>query len=180
MGRLDSHWLLLVGFDGNHEAVKWQIDQLARELAASDAAIMDTIIGPAARHFWATLCNEPMQGGQQLSLYATIRSSATARCCQDVALLDPECAIHAHAGNGIVRMNFGEQWTEGTARVLMNKLLQSCGEHGNVVVRRCPTTWKPQLPIWGKVRGDLAMMHAVHKALDPNGRFNPGRLLKGI
>jgi glycolate oxidase FAD binding subunit len=48
---------------------------------------------------------------------------------------------------------------------------------GNVVVLRCPPTWKKTLPIWGAPRGDVALMRVVREKLDPRRLFNPGRFL---
>ena len=37
--------------------------------------------------------------------------------------------------------------------------------------------WKHDLNIWGEPRGDLALMRAVKRELDPRDLFNPGRFL---
>ena len=51
---------------------------------------------------------------------------------------------------------------------------------GNVVLLRCPTEWKRELPVWGRPRGDGWLMKAIKEKLDPKGIFNPGRFVDGI
>jgi glycolate oxidase FAD binding subunit len=47
----------------------------------------------------------------------------------------------------------------------------------HLTLPRCPPAWKSRLPVWGKARGDAALMRQVKRALDPRGVFNPGRFL---
>ena len=48
---------------------------------------------------------------------------------------------------------------------------------GNLIVTRCPPAWKRELKVWGEPRGDLALMRAVKRELDPRDLFNPGRFV---
>ena len=52
--------------------------------------------------------------------------------------------------------------------------------HGNIVILRCPSAWKKDLPVWGAPRSDVWLMRAVKQQLDPHGLFNPGRFVDGI
>ena len=38
----------------------------------------------------------------------------------------------------------------------------------------------PELPVWGRPRGDAWLMRQVKQALDPRRLFNPGRFVGGI
>jgi glycolate oxidase FAD binding subunit len=63
-------------------------------------------------------------------------------------------------------------------------MLNTLGEsatagHGNLIVLRCPTPWKRELPVWGVGRGDVWLMRAIKEKLDPRGLFNPGRFVDG-
>jgi glycolate oxidase FAD binding subunit len=51
---------------------------------------------------------------------------------------------------------------------------------GNLILARCPTPWKPLLPVWGEPRADWALAERVKRALDPHGMMNPGRFVGTI
>jgi glycolate oxidase FAD binding subunit len=51
---------------------------------------------------------------------------------------------------------------------------------GNIILLRCPTAWKRELPVWGAERGDVWLMRAIKEKLDPRGLFNPGRFVDGL
>jgi FAD/FMN-containing dehydrogenase len=87
--------------------------------------------------------------------------------------------VQIHAGNGII-IGHVHDLTLDRARTMLTTLLEAAGPEGNVVVLKCPTEWKRELPIWGKPRGDYALMRRVKQALDPHGVFNPGRFVDGI
>ena len=84
--------------------------------------------------------------------------------------------VQAHAGNGIILGHIEGELALEEAQSLLAKLREEASGAGNLVVRRCPTAWKKSLPIWGTPRGDLPLMKAVKKRLDPKQLFNPGRL----
>lgn len=62
------------------------------------------------------------------------------------------------------------------------KVLQesAMAARGNVVVLRCPPSWKTSLPIWGAPREDGWLMRAIKDKLDTRRLFNPGRFVDGI
>jgi FAD/FMN-containing dehydrogenase len=87
--------------------------------------------------------------------------------------------LQAHTGTGIVYGHV-DDLTRDQARTMLTTLHDAVGPDGNVIAMRCPTEWKHELPIWGKPRGDYALMKRVKKAFDPRSVFNPGRFVDGI
>ena len=77
----------------------------------------------------------------------------------------------AHANNGIVRIHWPEAEID-TALSLIDTLPSDC----HFVIQRCPSEWKSTLPIMGRVRGDLTIQRTIKQTLDPNNKFNPGRM----
>jgi FAD/FMN-containing dehydrogenase len=92
-----------------------------------------------------------------------------------------DCALQAHAGNGICRIHFlkGTDNENGGERLLavVEHLLEHCRElGGNLIVERASPSLKPRLPIWGLPRGDQIVMKRIKEQIDPRGIFCPGRL----
>ena len=88
-------------------------------------------------------------------------------------------AVVAHAGNGIVVGWWPPSRNLAEAQTRIDRLRQAASP-GYVVVPFCPDDWKQPLDIWGRRRGDWAVMQQVKQALDPHQLFNPGRFVAGI
>ena len=89
--------------------------------------------------------------------------------------------IHAHAGSGIVRGHLGGDLTLARTQEMLKGLQEAASAaQGNLILPRCPTEWKRSLPVWGRTRGDAALMREVKSKFDPKGLFNPGRFVDGI
>ena len=67
-----------------------------------------------------------------------------------------------------------------SAAPVVERLRQSMGADGHVVVLRAPAGLKQNLDVWGPPPASLALMRSIKQALDPNGTLNPGRYVGGI
>src|SRR6185437_3459101 len=79
---------------------------------------------------------------------ANVLPSRVAAFCAAAAAI-PGLQLHAHALNGIVEGTLLEA-ARDSALSLVKQLVSACEPHGNLAVRRCPTEWKADLPVWGK------------------------------
>ncbi len=172
----DAPWIVAVGFEGSGPAVTWQVEQLTRELPSE----VHTLFGASADSIWTALVDNVQQTTDTLVLKANIHARDVAAFCSNAAKLPCVTAVHAHAGNGIASVLFGEGVTVETAANSQRQLLEWSGLHGNVVVRHCPAAWKASLLVWGKPRSEEWLMRKVKQALDPHNVFNPGRFVGGI
>jgi glycolate oxidase FAD binding subunit len=172
-----ASWAVIVGLEGNRDAVGWQVQQLVKELSAWGLGL-EARLGAVAEPLGATLVEGAAGSQDRLTVKANLPPSAVAAFANQVAALPADWAVQAHAGSGIV---WGHaDLTLGQARAQLPQLLSWSGDEGNVVVRRCPAAWKAELSVWGKPRGDRAIMRAVKQALDPHDIFNPGRFVGGL
>jgi glycolate oxidase FAD binding subunit len=173
-------WVVVIGSEDNRQAVDWQVQQLLQEIPPTVVQGLNVHGDRAAEPLWHALVELRLYPEARLSFKANLLPHATAAFCRQAAARPEGLLLQAHAGNGIVVGHAGDLTLE-QARTLLAELQRTAGEaQGNVVVLRCPSEWKPSLPLWGGPRGDRRLMRAVKEKLDPRGLFNPGRFVDGI
>ncbi len=174
----DSPWVVIAGFEDNHEAVSWQVQQLIKEAAGGQGSAVRVLADKAAEPLWSALVEFAAWPGARLTFKANVLPGAVADFCAQAADLPDGLLLQAHAGSGIVIGHAGADVTaEGAAALLKGRLATATAARGNLIVTRCPPAWKAALPVWGAPRGDAGLMRRVKEALDPRGVFNPGRFL---
>ena len=178
-----TEWVVIVGFEDSEPSVNWQVQQLMREVPADQVQGLQALAGRASDRLWDALVESPLRSEIPLTFKANLLPSLTAEFCKRAVTIVPNLELHAHAGSGIVWGHVGgdpANLTMEQVKAMLDKLLDAVGAEGNVVVPRCPAAWKAALPLWGKPRGDAALMRAVIHKLDPRRLFNPGRFLDRI
>jgi glycolate oxidase FAD binding subunit len=177
----EAPWVVVVGFEDNRDAVNWQIQQLIRELPANPERGLDGWAGRTADRLWQALVDFRAWPGAGLTFKANQLPRAVAEFCRKAASLPEALLLQAHAGNGIVLGHATDTLTLSAAAAMLTTG-QGAAEaaEGNVVLLCCPPAWKETLPVWGKPRGDLALMRRVKQQLDPRGLFNPGRFVDAM
>jgi len=161
-----GYYQILVEFEGNREGVEWQVRTLNQPGAQATSSTGPVACAPD----WCEVRRYTFRANTLPSRLAGFMSIAR-------SISIP--TLHAHAGNGILYSHF-DDLTLDQARTMLKTLQDAARPQGNVVVIRCPVEWKSELPIWGKPRGDYALMKRVKQALDPGGIFNPGRFVDGM
>jgi glycolate oxidase FAD binding subunit len=178
-GGHEERWEAFVGFEGNKDALDYQMNQvreslngLGREFIQGEGSVI-AVLKEGASDCWGF--------DSLLTFKANLLPSAVCDFCRVAEGLQIDCCcIQSHAGIGIVVGHLYGDLTLDQARTMLTTLQAAAGPNGNVVVVRCPTKWKRELPIWGKPRRDHALMRRVKQSLDPRGIFNPGRFVDGI
>jgi glycolate oxidase FAD binding subunit len=159
-------WQIILSFEGSAEPVRWQAGRLGGELTAAGFRAGASPRKPASPDVATMVCR------------VNVPPSAVADFCRQAVRAAPAAAISAHAGNGIVRVSVPRGESRDGAAAVATTLLAAANERqGNLVIERCPPDWKPHLPVWGRPRGDLALMKAIKAKLDPQNLFNPGRFI---
>jgi glycolate oxidase FAD binding subunit len=176
--RAASPWAVLVGFEQNEPAVAWQMAEFSRrELPGELQKQAHSWMGEQAEGILGELGEYPHQPNATLAFKANLLPHGVAAFCRKASGLSNRLRLQAHAGNGIILGHIeGELSLEEAQSILAKLREEAIAAAGNLVVRRCPTAWKKSLPIWGTPRGDLPLMKAVKKRLDPKQLFNPGRM----
>jgi len=176
----EAPWVILVGFEDNSDAVGWQVRQLIQELAPGAIQGLEARAGAACEPLWRGLI-EHTASGQRLTFKANLLPSAVAAFCRQTQTHSESIRLHAHAGSGIVYGHLDGDLTLPQVAAMLKEMTDAAVRaEGNLVVPRCPSEWKRELPVWGRERGELVLMRQVKEKLDPQHLFNPGRFLAGI
>jgi len=175
----EGPWVVLVGYEGNLDAVTWQVQQVVREVGAQ--CRVEGRVDSAAQPVWDALIEWSAWPSGQTMFKANLLPSAVAAFCLAVDCESQRPALRAHAGNGIVV----GQWPAGLTKPEAAAMLTAWRERallgrGSVIVPRCPSEWKATLDVWGSSRDDAWLMREVKAKFDPRGIFNPGRFVDGI
>lgn len=170
---------LIVGFEGSHSEVKWQLEQMQKELAELGQGTAEMIEATAANSIWQQL-GEFGASGPPLVVKANILPGAVTKFIQALIEVDGDVSVLAHAGNGIVIATLTSFSTADAARVLIQKLQPAAvAAGGNVVVWSCAAGELTRQATWGAVADGADLMRSVKKQFDPKHLLNPGRFIYG-
>jgi glycolate oxidase FAD binding subunit len=88
-------------------------------------------------------------------------------------------ALAAHVGAGCVFSRWHGPGLGGErGRGLLAALAESAvGLGGAAIVEGCAVELKHHVDVWGRPRGDFALMRRLKEQFDPHGTLNPGRFL---
>lgn len=169
-------WTILVGYEGNFDAVGWQVQQLVKEVGTHGR--LEAHIDFTAQSLWDALIEFAAWPERHLAFKANVLPSAVPAFCKGVDCEPNRPALRAHAGNGIVL----GQWPAGLTLEQAASMLTTWRElaakgQGGVIVPACPSEWKQTLSVWGPAPNDAWLMREVKAKFDPKGIFNPGRFL---
>jgi glycolate oxidase FAD binding subunit len=164
---------IMIGFEDNVDAVEWQVRQLRQEMTSPPSICQ---LGAQAAEP-SVACAPGWLASPCAFIYKANLLPSRLAAFHSTARRLPYAALRAYPG---IFLGHADDLTLEQAQTMLTTLLDAAGPDGNVVVLRCPTAWKRELPIWGKPRGDKWLMRRVKEAFDPRGVFNPGRFVDGI
>jgi len=170
-----ERWVIACGFEEKRVTVDWQIETLLGELKSAPVQGVRTLHDAEAVPVWKAFTQLGSGADEAVMLKANVLPSQCAAMALAMAA-STEAIVHAHAGNGIVVGQFPAENLEKASHAVHELLKMATNGNANVVVQRCPPEWKPRLPVWGRETADRKQMRTILRTLDPQGKFNPGRL----
>src|SRR5262249_11923668 len=94
-------WVAIIGFEESAATVRWQVQQLIRELSAAGLSGGHALVDTAAEPLWRSLRDFRLMPSR-LTFKANLLPHAVAAFCQRADTLHHDIRLHAHAGSGIV------------------------------------------------------------------------------
>ncbi len=174
---------LYVGFEGTAAEVAWMVEQLRDQWMAVGATAPMLVPAAGADPLWRWLVDFPA------NVQMGVLPSAVVATVAEIVRIDPECAIQAHAGDGVIRASLplasGEVRGEGgpsaaNASSAGQRISQlravAAAAGGKMIVLRHANGFVPTAAdVWGPPGPEMRLMQAVKERFDPNNILNPGR-----
>ena len=164
---------LIVGFEGSRAEVDWMVRRLEDEWRQQGVLSLTTIRDAEAGPLWDWLTDFSAQ------VQIGVSPGATAEMAGRLLQLDPDCAIRARAGNGVIRAGFSPAVLGRFGEFLSSRLRPVVTDAGGrLVVVSCPDGAELSgRDVWGPPGDGAAVMRAIKDRFDPKGLLNPGRFI---
>ncbi len=164
-----------VGFDGDPEAVAWQIEtlgagQLSAEVAQTvRARLRDFALDDAPLTASFHILSSQVGAFSRMVEWTARRAGFTAAVASDAAL-------------GLMTAHFAPAREDADWRVFYTDLKDKadrCG--GSFILEKMPDILRANaVPVWSPLLPDVGLMASVKAALDPSQMWNPGRFVGGL
>lgn len=181
---------LVVDLEGFHEAVDRQIADLTRLAKGEGANKIEIFEGDDQRRMWSRLRDFSRSALKNNALVVGLKIGVPISCLEEIFQFAEkkaiecglDCAVLAHAGNGILHPFIGGAQESLPVMVGAIQEIQFAAEKtgGSAIVEWAPWAVKKQVAVWGEPRPDWSLMRCLKAELDPNGILNPGRFVGGI
>ena len=166
---------IIVGFDGDEEAVAWQVETLGvAPLSPNDAArtrvrLRDFSVSDAPMTASFHILSSQVGAFSRMVEWTARRAGFAARVAADAAL-------------GLMTAHFAPAREEADWAGFYHDLKDKadrCG--GSFILERIPDILRAEdVPIWSPLLSDFGLMRRLKKTLDPERMWNPGRFVGKI
>jgi glycolate oxidase FAD binding subunit len=160
---------LYVGFEGSAAEVDWMVEQLRGQWVAAGATAPMVVPASRAEPLWQWLTEFPAH------LQLHVLPSALTGTIGKILRIESDCEIRAHAGDGVIRIRFGEK-ADGQS---LSRLRTVADEvRGKLTVLRNPNGAPlTAADVWGQSGPEFRVLQAIKDRFDPENLLNPGRFI---
>jgi glycolate oxidase FAD binding subunit len=175
---------LVVRVEGTEQETAWLTDEVERTLSAAGCAATYALSKSQPDALWNRQIEFSDRGladtddGSPMVMKIAVPPSAVPKMIGSLLAIDANCAIQAHAGNGIVTARFREFRHEHISSSLIAKLRPVAVLLGGslVVVRSKLEGLTPHL-VWGGRTDGTVLLEHIKRQFDPRNILNPGRFV---
>jgi glycolate oxidase FAD binding subunit len=175
---------LYVGFEGAAAEVAWMVDQLRDLWSSVGAGAPMVVLAADAEPVWRWLVDFPA------NIQINVLPSDLVATVAKIVEMHPECAIQAHAGDGVIRISLplppgdggaGEGGVAATtisspvASISRLRALAAAAGGKLVVLRHADGFASTVADVWGPPGPEMRLMQSLKERFDPHSILNPGR-----
>jgi glycolate oxidase FAD binding subunit len=173
-----------VRVEGSEEEVAWLVEQVQLAIVSSGGSVVQRLGLEDARVLWNRQVEFSDRGAgdegddSPLVLKIAVPPSAVTAIVDRLLAFDTDCAIQAHAGNGIVYARFAHFGQSDLTATLVGKLRPAAMRLGGsvVVVSSKMSGLTPHM-IWGGRNETDILLERIKRKFNPNDILNPGRFI---
>jgi len=175
---------LAIRFEGTQVETDWLADQIQTVLQQSGGMSVALLTPADAATLWKQQLEFTDRGtgdnqdNSPLVAKIAVPPSAVAGIIKQLLTFDPDCAIQAHAGNGIILARFEKFTHSDLTTMLVGKLRPAATRLGGslVVVSSKLDGLTPHLT-WGGRTDAIVLLENIKRKFDPRNILNPGRFV---
>jgi glycolate oxidase FAD binding subunit len=175
---------VVVRLEGTEQETTWLAEQVERTLTAAGCTAAHALPRAQSELLWSRQIEFSDRGFGEVDddspmvLKIAVPPSAVSETIRGLLAVDSNCAIQAHAGNGIVTARFREFRHEHISKSLVAKLRPAAVRLGGslVVVRSKLEGLTPHL-VWGGRTDGTVLLEQIKRQFDPRGVLNPSRFV---
>ena len=175
---------VVIRVEGTEPETAWLAERVQYELWSGGASAVHCLDESAADAIWSRQ-NEFSDRGpggttvdSPMVLKIAVPSSAVSTIIAELLHFDADCAVQAHAGNGIIYARFTRFGQGDLTPVLVGKLRPAAVKLGGslVVVSSKLEGLTPHI-VWGGRMESTVLAERVKQKFDPHNILNPGRFI---
>jgi glycolate oxidase FAD binding subunit len=175
---------LYVGFEGPAAEVDWMVEQLRTQWASTGATEPMLVPTSRAEPVWRWLTDF------SANVQINVLPGAVTQTIAKVLQIEPDCAVLASAGDGVIRVRANikprpvvapEGATTGRGFVaddLVQLRAAATAAGGKLIVQKNPDGLAlSAADVWGPPGSEVRVMQAIKERFDPKNILNPGRFV---
>lgn len=171
---------LVVGFEGTSAEVDWMIDELGGQWRRSSGVSPGEIRGDSCAGAWQSLTEFPTNGSAsdeaRLCAEINVLPSAVVDLVRLLLEVDQKCSIQAHAGDGVIRVQFSREPKQVVAELADRVRPAAAEAAGSTIVSSYPGSVElSRGDVWGPAASGAEVMQSLKSRFDPKGILNPDR-----
>lgn len=176
-----AEYQVVIRVEGTEQETAWLTDAVERTLAAAGCAAARALSKAQADALWNRQIEFSDRGlgetddESPMVVKIAVPPGAVVEMIGSLLAIDANCAIQAHAGNGIVMARFREFRQEHISKALVAKLRPAAVRLGGslVVLRSKLDGLTPHL-VWGGRSEGTVLLEQIKRQFDPRNILNPG------
>jgi glycolate oxidase FAD binding subunit len=165
---------LYVGLEGSAAEVEGLVGQRRDRWTAAGATAPMLVPATRAEPLWRWLADFTAH------LQINVLPSAVVETVKRILAHQPQCAIQAHAGNGVIRLRLPlplRAGQDGTDVISALRTIAAAAAGKLIVLRRPDGAAVTIADAWGPPRPEFRVMQAIKERFDPHNILNPGRFV---